>query len=172
MQLSRHERHEWGRQYVRKMLRKLGFRVLEARTKRYDFVVDGNRVAIRVSGLKRRKHVVSYKGRPYLPYYYRSWQFNFHLDGRLKPRFCDFFICVAYRPMQEPTCYVIPAKKTGPTLTLQCGRRPYVGRYQADEENWNALKSAKHQGNQRRRSAKQPLPKQPKRLPQTASARK
>lgn len=152
-------------------LRALGLAVDPALDQRdgYDCLVNGQvRVATRFAlPTKAREQTYRKKNGEVSSYRYRRWTFNFHRQGKLPPRYCDFFVCllVASLPRAERpsrvTPYVIPWEAiTGLTFCSSVrleAQGAYRGRYSRYQDAWPGLvEAAQADGSVTRRQSSVP----------------
>jgi hypothetical protein len=138
--MNRQLKHQVARVAIASRLRRMGFEVEEvSRNGKFDMVVNGHRVALRVAFPGSYAHTVKVNGRRYA-YDYQSWNFNFHRHGRWENKYCDVFLCIAKNRPVADEIFVIPVSAvSGPTFSLHGSGKPYRGRYAMYRNRWDVL---------------------------------
>jgi len=127
----------------RRDLESLGIQVqpADARRDHHDLLVQEKvRVVVRYATAHiAKQHTYRRRNGELVRYAYKSWNVNFHRHGRLRDRYCDFFVCYLagagthISADSSTALFVIPWEAvTGLTFTLTRGaesRRPYDGHY-------------------------------------------
>lgn len=140
-----HKLHRSYKESVARRIRAWGHsvEVIDESALGYDFLVDGTkRIRLRVSNPHERRHRVIVAGRSYA-YTYRTWFFNFHQHGHLRPDACDAYFCLvlqATRKRREGDFFLIPTSAvTAKTFALHASKGVYQGRFACYRNNRSAL---------------------------------